>query len=540
MNRKSKIIISITGIVIISLILIGLTYGYYMTKINGNTNDKSISINMANLELTYNDGNGLIEATNIIPGESIKTKTFTVKNTGNAKIDNYVVYLDDVVNTFVDKNDLRLTLKCTSDVASCNGTIINYPSKNTILITNNIEKNETQSFELIVEFIETNDDQSDNMEKTLSGNIVIKDIKGTNNTLENITGTNNILIENGELLNNYKIFGNSTQNGTPTPDSPVEVESVGDLITDTTDINYGKYKIPIIVSGLNKMSSELEIGGIGGNTGVNYSTTTRIRTKEYIEIKPNTRYTLILPSEYTYVNAHAYDENYNFITAIYIMSTATPSNAKYIRFSVKKDDQTLTETDLDALKTIMLVEGTDIVPYEPYKQAQTYNIYLDEPLRKINEFSDYVDFKSGKVVRNIYAGILDGTESWSLGGTTSNDYQTYYSRKYSGMTLKGNRNCLSNKFNFKDGSIWTAPAPYLIQTGSNDKVCYITLPKSIASDISQAKQFFNENNSKYYFILNTSKEESVSMPNINLNSTKNYISIDTTTSPSNIELEVIK
>ena len=33
----------------------------------------------------------------------------------------------------------------------------------------------------------------------------------------------------------------------PTPSAPVEIESVGDLITDTNDINYGKYKIPVIV-----------------------------------------------------------------------------------------------------------------------------------------------------------------------------------------------------------------------------------------------------------------------------------------------------
>ncbi len=46
-------------------------------------------------------------------------------------------------------------------------------------------------------------------------------------------------------LVNYKIYGNSVQNGTPTPDSPVEVESVGELVTDETDANYGKYKIPV-------------------------------------------------------------------------------------------------------------------------------------------------------------------------------------------------------------------------------------------------------------------------------------------------------
>ena len=37
---------------------------------------------------------------------------------------------------------------------------------------------------------------------------------------------------------------------TPTQDVPIEIESVGDLITDINDINYGKYKIPVIVGNI--------------------------------------------------------------------------------------------------------------------------------------------------------------------------------------------------------------------------------------------------------------------------------------------------
>ena len=54
-------------------------------------------------------------------------------------------------------------------------------------------------------------------------------------------------MKGGNLLD-YKIYGDSVQNGTPTPNNPVEVQSVGDLITDSQDENYGKYKIPITAS----------------------------------------------------------------------------------------------------------------------------------------------------------------------------------------------------------------------------------------------------------------------------------------------------
>lgn len=64
------------------------------------------------------------------------------------------------------------------------------------------------------------------------------------------SGTDSVSITdflNNEEVINYKIYGNSIQNGTPSTESPVEIQSVGDLVTDTTSEYYGKYKI--ILSG---------------------------------------------------------------------------------------------------------------------------------------------------------------------------------------------------------------------------------------------------------------------------------------------------
>lgn len=92
----------------------------------------------------------------------------------------------------------------------------------------------------------------------------------------------------GKDLKDYKLYGNSFQDGTPTPDTPVEVQSVGEYDEAT-----GKYKVPVVVSGKNLF------------------------------------------------NVDTYQE---------------------------------------PIKT---------------------NIYLTEPLRKVGEYADYVDFANGKVVRNI-------------------------------------------------------------------------------------------------------------------------------------------
>ena len=40
----------------ILLILLGLTYAYFLTRIQGNVNNKSISVTIAELKLVYVDG----------------------------------------------------------------------------------------------------------------------------------------------------------------------------------------------------------------------------------------------------------------------------------------------------------------------------------------------------------------------------------------------------------------------------------------------------------------------------------------------------
>ena len=194
MSRKQRIIISITGIVLVSLILIGLTYGYYLTKIKGNTNNKSISISTANLELTYSDNKDVITGTNIVPGTTLSTKTFTVTNSGDNNVDSYSVGLVNVINTFTRLDDVKYTVTCSSSVTgkTCNGVSEStFPNENSYIIENQINKDEVQTYVIKVEYKEMNVDQSIDMGKTLEAKIDIFDtksltIKGTvTNSSEN-------------------------------------------------------------------------------------------------------------------------------------------------------------------------------------------------------------------------------------------------------------------------------------------------------------------------------------------------------------------
>ena len=194
MSRKQRIIVSITGIVLVSLILIGLTYGYYLTKIKGNTNSKSISVVTANLLLEYADVNDeLITDSAVEPGKSW-TKTFVATNKGNKAV-TYGVALENVVNQFERKDDIVYTLDCkqysktgfsidktnktvTGTISgTCNGVSdeTTFPTIGTILVENDIADDKAQVYTLTITYKEMNVDQSVDMNKTFSAKVNIVD-----------------------------------------------------------------------------------------------------------------------------------------------------------------------------------------------------------------------------------------------------------------------------------------------------------------------------------------------------------------------------
>lgn len=478
MKRKNKIILLSTIIFLILITLILITYGYYLTNINGNTNDKSVTASIAYLELTYNDGNGLISANNIIPGENITTKTFSVENTGNKKVVNYVVYLEDVINTFEDKNDLKLTLNCTSSINSnCMGNNTIYPDKDTLLVLNDIEVGEIQTYELKVDFIETYDDQSDNMNKIIEGNIVIKDLKGTENSLEIVSGTDNVMLDNPKLIKNYRIYGNSIQNNLPDEYQEVEyIESTGTQYIDTkvsqspnlkwiadmqflesaNDNNYhgtmlsdsrfvfGVYK-GLNVYGTSHYNTtntnadyQRHIYKLYGN-GIFY-----IDDLKYIDENPTKTNSQGIPlfarkcSDNTidaYSNARIYNTKFynddtlvrnmipcyrksdNEIGLYDLVNNVFYTNEGTGTFTKGNDITPTPDTPVEVESVGDLVTDESDENYRKYKipvkvNDNVTNIYLNEPLRKIGDYLDYIDFKNQKVVRNV--DVVDDTGTLTI------------------------------------------------------------------------------------------------------------------------------
>jgi len=219
MNRKTKIIVSVVGITIVLLALLGITYAYYLTRIEGNTNTNSISATTADLKLKYDDGSGAITALDIMPGKEIE-KTFSVTNEGNSKVNGYAVVLENVVNGLTRKEDLIYTLTCKlPDNTSC-GTVTDaiFPStsKTFLIYTNDINIGATHNYTLLVTYKNHTDiDQSIDMGSSISAKVNIMDSAGVNSYATGDTTVDNTKLAY-HILNNKALVENYDENGTST------------------------------------------------------------------------------------------------------------------------------------------------------------------------------------------------------------------------------------------------------------------------------------------------------------------------------------
>ena len=218
MNRKQRIIVSVTGIFLVLLILVGLTYAYFLTKIKGNDNQKSISVTTANLELTYGDNSAEILGKNLtlIPSDTeIGTKTFTVTNNGNDT--SYVVVVENVSvtkasdgsNTTFNSNDFRYKLTCTKkDGTSCDGVSTQsvFPINGGVLVGNSIKEGDVHTYTFKMWYIDTGIDQSNDMGKSLQARLNITDIRSMTNPYS--ANTNSLAYN---IIENTKSKANGTE-----------------------------------------------------------------------------------------------------------------------------------------------------------------------------------------------------------------------------------------------------------------------------------------------------------------------------------------
>ena len=257
------------------------------------------------------------------------------------------------------------------------------------------------------------------------GNSIIRNMIPCYRKSDNVIGMYDLV--NNQFYTNDGTGTFTKGSNTPTPTNPIKIESVGDLVTDTSDENYGKYKIPVTIN-----------------------------------------------------------------------------------------------------------------------QA-TYNIYLDEPLRKVGDYSDFIDFKNQKIIRQVDKKLLKVKDvpTIKLSGYSIGRDTTYFN-------LSGNLAfeplCEYLKgANSQDYNVANTITHYRLPSGQRQQMM-VALPESLLGTnsgstnseiVSAINNWADENKVMVYYPLATPIEESIYLPSID---TGNYtsISIDTNTNPVNVEFTLFE
>ena len=441
MDRKQKIIVSVVGIFIVLLALVGITYGYFLTQIQGNTNTNSISITTANLRLVYADGSPNIEAVNIQPSKTeFYTKTFIVTNEGNACID-YEVYLENVINNFVHEEDLLMFITCSSNITgnTCNGygngSVTDntptfgdsiYPQTNSLLIQNSIEAKtstspaEIHTYTLYLRFNDDDSDQSVDMGKTLQGKIQIYDPKD----VVAITGI--VTVYDSSY---YLELKNTKTNEIKTS----EIASDGSYIF----YGVGAEEHTIYVMKRNSDGSTSEIG----------SSTINVTKGNEASINSSASNMVINDDSYKATVNVTIPESKNSITLTGVsVKEYNPFNETSLAYQIyknkavvqkyTKDGTTYTENGTEANKIIKqlttvigIADGTNIEDNGLFKAQDDYGTSYIYRGSVINNYVDFAGF-SWRIVRIIVDGsvrlILEGTlnkvKQRLADGTTASSY----------------------------------------------------------------------------------------------------------------------
>ena len=232
-------------------------------------------------------------------------------------------------------------------------------------------------------------------------------------------------ITNG--LTDLQLKGGTEQNGTPTPDTPMDIVCNNGVLKVGSDNSVIVEGTPetVTITGKNLLD-------INKTSGAGYLSASgelvpfdNYYCSDYIEIKPSTVYTytetMKSAVDGNYIRFCFYDSNKTFIpprqgddktyeAKTYTYKITSPVNAKYIRISSHSD-----------FVKGQLEEGIRPTKYEEYYQAS----FAPEDLLKLSDYQDVQSVLDGIVTRNVGVKVLDGTENWTASSNYFGSCYTY-------------------------------------------------------------------------------------------------------------------
>ncbi len=377
MKKKKELIIILASLLVVVL---SVTLAYFTTEIFGT--GKDISLDSANLKITFSSGSGNISGVNIEPGWSSGASTFTVKNESKDTY-KYNIVIKDLVNTFVTKGFLLYKVTSTDGGYNMSG-FKDVPKssaqKDKVLAYSvEIAKGATHTYNVEFKYENSSEvDQSDDMGKILSGTLYIE--KGTEKQFEEGTLAEAIMFYNPK------------------------VETRTDFSTTFTTTNTGTlYKATESIAG----SAAKDVYYFAGNATNNWVKFGKYKTDNIVYRGYRTS-TSSMYKEYSTMNECTSATSYNYNCTVYKYASA--GDPMYWRIIRTNHDGSVR----------LLYSGTSPDTTEGYIGESVFNNLANDPM--------YVGYMYGT------SGSLDNNRTNENDSTIKKVIDTWYSNNLTSYT----------------------------------------------------------------------------------------------------------
>jgi hypothetical protein len=325
------------------------------------------------------------------------------------------------------------------------------------------------------------------------------------NNWEKVSGSGTTLSLNNTIKGKMEIEygGNTSQEGTPTPDSPISINVVsGDNTLEVVGKNLFNNNDFITSMSTNYQETKIIDGEeficLGRRTSTETTYTYKLNCKE------NTQYTISLKyNNYNAVLVFKYSDGTS-------SNAITPSSTEITEITATSaSNKTLVGIQSQCygwysssylnIAKVQLEEGTSSSSYEPY-QSTIYPINLGTTeLCKIGDYKDRIYYDNGKwyLEKNIGKVVLDGTQGDYYDKINRTNTTRFLIQR--AITDGKNDTLLSNYFVYSS-SIYSQDIVGIWKSGI---YIYISVLNEIATTVADFKTWLSTHNTEVLYILAT-------------------------------------
>lgn len=292
--------------------------------------------------------------------------------------------------------------------------------------------------------------------------------------------------DNGKIQD-MMIYGKSSQDGTPTPENPVEIKSV---VNPTVKVCGKNLWNPILG------------GYISGNDGsITEALKASIAVTDFIKTSGKDITVIARNFSSAMANSFAYRIGFYDVRKKWIKNIALLDGNKHSinTFNITGTEYIRVSAPSGIYDTIQIEKGSEATSYEPYTEQSVQlpytlnaipvtsggNITIDDQ----QYIADYVDVERGKLVKRVYEYVFSGEERWNVATDGAQYLQQHVSNGHGIMDSANDKKCLCSCLIANITSI-TRKGENYISTQLYDNICRVWISANVATSKITGEKVF--------------------------------------------------